>query len=613
MSMSPFPLWPVLTQGLAGGDTPPLLIMANLGLHAHAEDLVPANPAVDISGTAADNVPVSHAVPESWYTVTATRLPAGHQLGIYDNATWDGTGWETALTAEGQSANVLINEGAIHLRTGSDPIDYSVRSTTKVASLPDQSPAGNDLTQGVEGQQLVLLNTTPPAIRKAGLSDHLTGTIDLSGPSTVYAVVRCTKTTEIQRLICGPDDRNYLGYSSGSLVMDMGSHRTDGQNHANAGYQVIAFVLDGDNSRIYTNGVETGSGNPGGGGSAGVKKILSGNCDLIALLHYGVAHTPREVIGSSRVLEEIYLDPDIPQIPVDVSDSTGFHPVTAYGGLQAAGGSIYFNSPEHYLAVTDSEHLYLAANPFEIEVVLTEPAPNGKAQGIIQQGGLGVSTDASILLTLAADGHLLWMVHSGVAVATLRTDNSVAGRKECRCKLVRSGYHLSLMVDGVAQAATVDMTSLPNANLAGYAVNNSPNPLYIGRLQPDPESTVDCGYHGSLSGLTIINNGVKVLDLNMGTERLTDPRAVLTSHASGDTLSSSSETFTWSNVGAEKYLLYLGTTVGDYDLANEVVLDGSTSRTINSLPTNGSDIYIRLLTKTDGLWDYRDYRVAAAS
>jgi hypothetical protein len=77
-------------------------------------------------------------------------------------------------------------------------------------------------------------------------------------------------------------------------------------------------------------------------------------------------------------------------------------------------------------------------------------------------------------------------------------------------------------------------------------------------------------------------------------------------------LTSASTTFTWNAAtGATSYYLWVGTTPGGYDLANQGPFSG-TSATAN-LPTNGATIYVRLWTWINGTPFHNDYTYIEAS
>jgi hypothetical protein len=87
-------------------------------------------------------------------------------------------------------------------------------------------------------------------------------------------------------------------------------------------------------------------------------------------------------------------------------------------------------------------------------------------------------------------------------------------------------------------------------------------------------------------------------------------KAVMTSPANGSTLTSTTQTFVWTNVGAPQYWLYLGTSPGAYNIYNQST-GTATSRTVSGLPSNGSMIYARLWTLSGSTWLYNDYSYRA--
>ena len=87
-------------------------------------------------------------------------------------------------------------------------------------------------------------------------------------------------------------------------------------------------------------------------------------------------------------------------------------------------------------------------------------------------------------------------------------------------------------------------------------------------------------------------------------------KAVMTSPANGSTLTSTTQTFVWTNVGAPQYWLYLGTSPGAYNIYNQST-GTATSRAVSGLPSNGSMIYARLWTLSGSTWLYNDYSYRA--
>ncbi|MGZ5061491.1 MAG: hypothetical protein ACXWAU_06445, partial [Usitatibacter sp.] len=82
--------------------------------------------------------------------------------------------------------------------------------------------------------------------------------------------------------------------------------------------------------------------------------------------------------------------------------------------------------------------------------------------------------------------------------------------------------------------------------------------------------------------------------------------AVITSPAPGSTLSGSAVTFTWTlGTGLANRYLMVGTTAGGTDIY-QGYQDSATSRTVTGLPTNGSTVYVRLMSYVNG-WQVNDY------
>jgi hypothetical protein len=93
----------------------------------------------------------------------------------------------------------------------------------------------------------------------------------------------------------------------------------------------------------------------------------------------------------------------------------------------------------------------------------------------------------------------------------------------------------------------------------------------------------------------------------------TNTKAVITSPASGSTLSGASATFTWSAAaGAGAYWLDVGSAQGQGNLFGQNV-GLATSQTVNGLPTDGSTVYVKLWTLLGGTWPSSDYTYKAGA
>ena len=79
----------------------------------------------------------------------------------------------------------------------------------------------------------------------------------------------------------------------------------------------------------------------------------------------------------------------------------------------------------------------------------------------------------------------------------------------------------------------------------------------------------------------------------------------VTSHTTGGTFTSATETFTWSDVGATNYWLQIGSSAGrnnHYDSGE--LASTTTSKTVSDLPTDGTLVHVRIWYKSNGSWEY---------
>ncbi|MCP4105940.1 MAG: hypothetical protein GY749_10450 [Desulfobacteraceae bacterium] len=87
-------------------------------------------------------------------------------------------------------------------------------------------------------------------------------------------------------------------------------------------------------------------------------------------------------------------------------------------------------------------------------------------------------------------------------------------------------------------------------------------------------------------------------------------KAEIQSPVPGSVLSSTTETFTWNNVGADQYWLWIGTTKGSNDIYSDNQ-GTNNSKLVTGLPDNGIILYVRLLSYVNGEWLYNDYTYTA--
>ena len=80
----------------------------------------------------------------------------------------------------------------------------------------------------------------------------------------------------------------------------------------------------------------------------------------------------------------------------------------------------------------------------------------------------------------------------------------------------------------------------------------------------------------------------------------------VTSHTDGGALTSATETFTWSDVGADNYWLQIGSSAGRNDYHDSGQLLGTvTSQEVSDLPGDGTSIiHVRIWYKNNGRWEY---------
>lgn len=90
-------------------------------------------------------------------------------------------------------------------------------------------------------------------------------------------------------------------------------------------------------------------------------------------------------------------------------------------------------------------------------------------------------------------------------------------------------------------------------------------------------------------------------------------RALMTGPANATTLPGASTTFSWGGgVGVTQYALWIGSSPAAYDLwASAEGL--ATSRTVNTLPTDGRKLYVTLYSYLAGVWQAASYQYTAAN
>lgn len=92
----------------------------------------------------------------------------------------------------------------------------------------------------------------------------------------------------------------------------------------------------------------------------------------------------------------------------------------------------------------------------------------------------------------------------------------------------------------------------------------------------------------------------------------TIPVATISSPVPGSTLAGGTVTFNWTSAAAAtSYQVWVGSTPGAYDLG--LASTTGVSATINNLPINGANVFVRLYTLTGGTWRFSDAQYTAAT
>jgi serine protease len=113
------------------------------------------------------------------------------------------------------------------------------------------------------------------------------------------------------------------------------------------------------------------------------------------------------------------------------------------------------------------------------------------------------------------------------------------------------------------------------------------------------------------------NNVIKPrIDVKAAFEALagTTGTPTITSPIPGSTLPGASVTFQWTANGASvlEWWLTIGTSLGASNVYNSGSLGTSVSRTVNGLPTNGDQLFVRLYFRLSQGWQSTDVQYTAA-
>jgi hypothetical protein len=81
--------------------------------------------------------------------------------------------------------------------------------------------------------------------------------------------------------------------------------------------------------------------------------------------------------------------------------------------------------------------------------------------------------------------------------------------------------------------------------------------------------------------------------------------ATMVSPANGAAIPTT-QTFSWTDAGADQYWLYVGNTQGSVDIYNQDQ-GTATSTTVSGIPTDGRTVWVRLWTRCGSTWSSVDY------
>jgi uncharacterized cupredoxin-like copper-binding protein len=90
-------------------------------------------------------------------------------------------------------------------------------------------------------------------------------------------------------------------------------------------------------------------------------------------------------------------------------------------------------------------------------------------------------------------------------------------------------------------------------------------------------------------------------------------KAAITSPTPGTTLSGSAVTFTWNAGTATEYHLEVGTTAAGSSNVFSANTGTALSQLVTGLPTNSSNVYVRLWSVVGGIWQFNDYTYTSAA
>jgi pimeloyl-ACP methyl ester carboxylesterase len=382
-------------------------------------------------------------------------------------------------------------------------------------------------------------------------------------------------------------------------------------------------IADGDTTPSSTDGTDFGSVTQGQAGPTHTFTVRNDGGSALTL-------------GSVSVPSGFILDVGLPtSLAPGASDSFTVRLDTTSVGTKS--GQISFSN-------NDSDE-----NPFNFSIAGTVTTLPTVATPTISPNGGSYSGSVQVTLACSTSGAFIYYTTDGNDPTTSSTSYegpfTLTTSVAVKAKAFESGYNPS-----ATASANFTITPTPtriislSGNLAFGSVAVGSSPQSILTIYNTGNSTMTMssisypnGFSGSWSG-TIAANGSQPVTVTFSPTAATSYGGTVTVNSDatsggntiaasgtgtataqpaminptpGSTLTSSSATFQWSSgTGVSDFFLYVGKSFGANDIyGQDQGLNLST--TVNSLPTDGSTLYIRLYWQISGVWNHADYTYTA--
>jgi len=203
--------------------------------------------------------------------------------------------------------------------------------------------------------------------------------------------------------------------------------------------------------------------------------------------------------------------------------------------------------------------------------------------------------DATGNVTTLSGTGVAGFVGGSVTIAQFNLPMALASDSYSGLLVADSGNHAIRRVDGAGY-----VTAVAGTGVAGFTdgIYNSSQFNQPAGVMVDSSGNVvvaDTMNHRvrQLSGISGLLSGINNL-------------------ADGATLTGSSQSFSWPDVGAKGYYLTVGTAPGSSNLFSSSLAEGTTSQLVTGLPVNGIAVYVRLYTWVNDAWQSMDTSYVAS-